>query len=90
MFFSRLLPIADFDIVSYGAGLSQISLRRFAIATFLGMLVPTWVLVTTGSALASGDRGMALVLGIAFALLFVFVPTLVHKYNLWHPTVRKK
>ncbi|UCB49003.1 MAG: VTT domain-containing protein [Deltaproteobacteria bacterium] len=38
MFFSRLLPVVSFDIISYGAGLTKMSLRNFTLATFLGML----------------------------------------------------
>jgi uncharacterized membrane protein YdjX (TVP38/TMEM64 family) len=38
IFLSRLVPVISFDIVSYGAGLTKISVKRFALATFLGML----------------------------------------------------
>jgi uncharacterized membrane protein YdjX (TVP38/TMEM64 family) len=35
---SRLLPFVSFKVVSYGAGLTMISLKAFSLATFLGML----------------------------------------------------
>jgi len=88
VFLSRLLPIADFDIVSYGSGLSQISLKRYAAATFFGMLIPTWLLVTTGSKIVAGDKWI-LLLGFILAVMFLFVPTFIHRFNLWHPSITK-
>jgi len=43
VFLSRLLPVVSFDIVSYGAGFTSMSLRKFTVATFLGMLPLTFV-----------------------------------------------
>jgi uncharacterized membrane protein YdjX (TVP38/TMEM64 family) len=38
VFFSRLLPFFSFDVISYGAGLTKITLKKFALATFFGMV----------------------------------------------------
>ena len=37
VFFSRLLPVISFDVISYGAGLTKMSLKKFIMATFLGL-----------------------------------------------------
>jgi uncharacterized membrane protein YdjX (TVP38/TMEM64 family) len=50
VFASRLMPAVSFDVVSYGAGLTKISLRKFAVATFVGMLPPTLVYVCASHA----------------------------------------
>jgi uncharacterized membrane protein YdjX (TVP38/TMEM64 family) len=38
VFFSRLIPVVSFDVISYGAGLTKMSLKKFSIATALGMI----------------------------------------------------
>ena len=43
VFFSRLLPLVSFDVVSYGAGLTRMRLRNFALATLLGSIPMTFV-----------------------------------------------
>ncbi|MBU6435188.1 MAG: TVP38/TMEM64 family protein, partial [Nitrospirae bacterium] len=48
VFLARLLPVFSFDLVSYGAGLTNMSLRVFAAATLLGMIVPTLALTYAG------------------------------------------
>lgn len=54
IFLSRLLPIVSFDIVSYGTGLSKMSLRAFSVATFVGMIPLTFVYDYFGSVLVVG------------------------------------
>ncbi len=48
IFFSRLLPIFHFDIISYGAGLTGVSLKKFALSTFFGMIPMTFLFVYYG------------------------------------------
>jgi len=43
IFFSRLLPLISFDVVSYGAGLTRMSLRNFILATILGFIPMTFI-----------------------------------------------
>ncbi len=52
---ARLLPVFSFDLVSYGAGLTRISTRGFAVATLLGMIPPTFVFNYFGSGIFSGS-----------------------------------
>jgi uncharacterized membrane protein YdjX (TVP38/TMEM64 family) len=82
VFLSRLLPIVSFDIVSYGAGFTKISLKRFSIATFLGMLPLTFVYNYFGSVLVVG-RGLALILGFIMVLFFLVFPVLIERYDLF-------
>lgn len=80
VFLTRLIPAVSFDVVSYGAGLTKMSLRRFALATFLGMLPLTFAYVSAGRLLiAHGFVSVAVgVLVIAGMLL---LPTVIERFN---------
>ncbi len=73
VFFSRLLPIVSFDVISYGAGLTKMSLRKFALATGLGMIPLTFLYNYSGSVLVFGT-GVTVVLGLLMVALFFLVP----------------
>ncbi len=73
VFISRLLPVISFDVVSYGAGLTRMSLSRFAIATFFGMIPLTFVYNYSGSVLVFG-RWISIPLGIIMVILFFLLP----------------
>lgn len=83
VFLSRLLPIFSFDLVSYGAGLTNLSIRAFAVATLLGMIGPTVLLTYAGTHVVSGE-GLLIVLGFAMVALLLLLPKLVVRY----PTAR--
>ena len=83
VFVSRLLPIFSFDLVSYGAGLTNMSLRAFAVATLLGMIGPTFLLTYAGNQVVSGEW-VLIVLGFAMVALLFLIPKLVVRY----PTAR--
>lgn len=51
VFILRLIPSISFDMVSYGAGLTSMSFRTFAVATFLGILPGTISIVLVGAGL---------------------------------------
>jgi uncharacterized membrane protein YdjX (TVP38/TMEM64 family) len=55
VFVSHLLSIFSFDLVSDGAGPTNMSLRAFAGATLLGMIGPTFLLIYAGSQVVSED-----------------------------------
>ena len=80
VFLSRLLPIFSFDLVSYGAGLTNLSLRAFAVATFLGMMLPTYLLTALGGHLAVGEWPLFL-LGTALVGFLFLVPKLAVRYS---------
>ena len=49
---ARLTPLVSFDLISYLAGLSQISFGRFMLATAIGMLPGTYAWTALGHDLA--------------------------------------
>jgi uncharacterized membrane protein YdjX (TVP38/TMEM64 family) len=79
VFLARLLPIFSFDLVSYGAGLTNMSLQIFAVATLLGMIVPTFALTYAGSTMISGEW-MLVLLGLIMVALLLLIPKLVVRY----------
>lgn len=80
VFLSRLVPVVSFDVVSYGAGLTAMSLWKFALATFLGMLPLTFIYNTFGSVLVIRGWVSAL-LAAAFVALFFVIPWLIERYD---------
>ena len=83
IFLARLVPVFSFDLVSYGAGLTNMSLRAFAVATLLGMIVPTFALTYAGSTVVSGTW-MMILLGLVMVAMLLLIPKLVLRY----PTAR--
>lgn len=83
VFLARLLPVFSFDLVSYGAGLTNMSLRAFALVTFVGMIPATFALTYAGSQVTSGTWLMILS-GLAMVGMMLLLPKLVLRY----PTAR--
>jgi uncharacterized membrane protein YdjX (TVP38/TMEM64 family) len=78
---SRLIPFVSFDVVSYGAGLTAMSVGRFSAATFVGVLPLTFVYVSYGSVLLD-NRVLAWVGGSLMVILFFLVPRWIERNNL--------
>ncbi len=78
VFLARLLPIFSFDLVSYGAGLTNMSIKVFAIATLVGMIPPTFALTYLGSSAVTVEWPMILT-GLLLAGLFLYLPKLILK-----------
>jgi len=89
VFFARLLPMISFGLISYGAGLTQISLRAFALSTLLGM-IPLTFLVTYLGGTFNGFNGMSLILGALFAASFFLIPIWIRRRNPWNLYDRMK
>lgn len=53
IFFMRLIPLFNFDWVSYAAGLTSLSFRRYALASVLGMIPPVLGIMYVGDNLLS-------------------------------------
>ncbi len=81
IFFSRLLPLVSFDVVSYGAGLTRMSLRNFALATLLGSIPMTFIYHSFGSVLAFSST-TALVLGLAIVAVLFALPYLADRWDI--------
>jgi uncharacterized membrane protein YdjX (TVP38/TMEM64 family) len=73
VFLSRLIPVVSFDVISYGAGLTKMSLKKFTVATFFGMIPLTFIYNYSGSVLVFG-RGVTFSLGIIMVALFFIIP----------------
>jgi uncharacterized membrane protein YdjX (TVP38/TMEM64 family) len=82
VFVSRLLPMLSFDLVSYGAGLTGMSLRSFALATFAGTLPLTFAYVSLGSLLRVGPWAAWGLGALAIAVL-LFLPRLIEERDLF-------
>ena len=76
VFVTRLLPGFNFDLVSYAAGLTSMSVAAFLTATFGGMFVPVVVLVTAGTE-AAARPGLALLATAISGITLVLVPALL-------------
>ncbi len=82
VFFSRLIPFVSFDVVSYGAGLTSISLLNFCVASFFGMLPLTFVYNYFGSVLLI-NKGLSTISGLFLVVLFFLIPRWIERYDLF-------
>lgn len=80
VFFARLIPIFSFDVVSYGAGLTKMSLKTFALATVFGMAPPTFAFTYLGSSVFSAQWPL-IVAGMMMVALFLAVPKILMTYR---------
>ena len=78
--FARLIPVFSFDVISYGAGLTNISLRTFALATLVGMTPATFAFTYLGSSVVSAQWPL-IALGVLMAGLFLASPKLLVRYQ---------
>ncbi|MEX1073636.1 MAG: VTT domain-containing protein [Burkholderiales bacterium] len=69
VFASRLLPFISFDLISYAAGLTVLSLWRFALATLAGIVPASFVLAHLGFEMASGETDRFLYTALALGLI---------------------
>ena len=80
MFVSRLVPFMSFDLVSYAAGLSPITLWRFALATLLGLIPMSFALAHFGSEIEDGNYLVTVTAVLVFGLL-TLAPLLLRIYR---------
>jgi len=81
--FARLEPIFSFALVSYGAGLTRMSLRTFALSTLVGMVPGTIILNYYGKSFFSGNIFLQIFLGLFFVILILVIPVWVKRKNPW-------
>jgi uncharacterized membrane protein YdjX (TVP38/TMEM64 family) len=60
VFVSRLIPFLSFDLVSYGAGLTQIKTWRFMLATVMGLVPASFLLAHFGGEMAAANLNDAM------------------------------
>lgn len=80
MFIARFIPIFSFDVVSYGAGLTNMSLKTFALATLFGMAPPTFAFTYLGSSVV-GAQWPLIAGGVVMVALFLAMPKLLTRYR---------
>jgi uncharacterized membrane protein YdjX (TVP38/TMEM64 family) len=80
VFVTHLCPFLPYDLVSYGAGISGMSLPIFAVANLLGIIPNTLTLTYMGSVSTIGFP-VAIGLAIVFLALLVLLPWGVKRYN---------
>jgi len=83
IFASRLLPIVSFKLVSYGAGLTMMSVRAYSLATLAGMLPITFAYNYFGSGILAASRGTVVVLGVLMVAFSFLFPRLIERYDLF-------
>ena len=81
--FARLEPVFSFALVSYGAGLTGMSLRSFALSTLIGMTPGTIILNYYGKSFFSGSILLQVALGLALVVLLFVVPIWIRRKNPW-------
>lgn len=81
--FARLEPIFSFALVSYGAGLTSMSLRSFALSTLIGMTPGTIILNYYGKSFFSGGLLLQIALGLALVVLLFVIPVWIKRKNPW-------
>ena len=82
--FARLEPIFSFALVSYGAGLTRMSLSAFALSTLLGMTPGTILLNYYGRSLFSGvNLPLQICMGLLLVVMLFVVPVWVKRKNPW-------
>lgn len=80
IFVSRLLPVLSFDLISYGAGITGLSLPIYASATLLGMIPSTFFLTYLGSAFTI-EMPLGIALASIFLIALVGLPWGIKRYN---------
>ncbi len=91
MIVARLLPVFSFDIVSYGAGLTNMSLKAFALATFVGMAPPTFAFTYLGSGVVTMQWPFVLAGGL-LVIVFHMLPKWImsHQSSWWVQVIQGK
>jgi uncharacterized membrane protein YdjX (TVP38/TMEM64 family) len=80
LFFSHLLPIVPFDLLSYGAGMIRLSFPLYATTTLLGTIPGTFLLAYLGASFTLSPW-MGGAIAIFCALLVIVVPWKIHRHN---------
>ena len=74
----RLIPLFNFDLISYAAGLSKVKKSHFLIATVIGIIPGTFAYNFLGASTVSDNSGKFILALIIFAVAII-VPVLFRK-----------
>lgn len=72
--------VFTFDVVSYRAGVTNLSLRTFSLATFFGMALPTFAFTYLGNSVISA-QWPSIVAGMMKVALVLAVPKILMDYR---------
>lgn len=81
IFFTRAIPIFNFEIISYAAGLTGISYGWYLLATATGIIIPTLFLTRSGAFIIERNSVFTLTLAIIMVFLMFFIPLFIDHYN---------
>ncbi|WP_227394667.1 TVP38/TMEM64 family protein [Jeotgalibacillus aurantiacus] len=74
----RLVPLFNFDLISYAAGASKIRLLPFTLATLIGIIPGTFAYTFLGFSTGSDSAGTIVLAVSIFAVIFI-IPMLFRK-----------
>jgi uncharacterized membrane protein YdjX (TVP38/TMEM64 family) len=77
----RLIPVINFDVVSYLAAIAKVRFSSFALATLIGIIPGTFAYNFLGSSFVSGNPKI-IALAIAVFIVLTVVPILIR--NRWN------
>lgn len=75
----RFIPVFNFDMISYAAGISKIKLRAFFMGTLLGIIPGTFAYNFLGSSFADEGGIHSILLAIAVFIIILVIPLLIRK-----------
>lgn len=75
IFITRLIPLFQFDIISYGAAITNIRLSKFIIATFFGMMPVTFLMVYSSEIFTKNF------IYTTYILFFIIISYFIFKYR---------
>ena len=78
VFVTRLAPFISFDVISYAAGLTKLTLLRFTLATLMGIIPISFVLAHLGSEVENGEIE-SIVIALLLLGFFTLMPLIIKK-----------
>jgi len=82
--FARLEPVFSFALVSYGAGLTGMSVGVFALSTLVGMTPGTVLLNYYGKSFFTGVAlWQQILLGLALVIVLLVIPVWIRRKSVW-------
>lgn len=78
VFITRLAPFISFDVISYAAGLTKLTLFRFTLATLMGIIPISFILAHLGSEVENGEIE-SIVIALLLLGFFTLMPLIIKK-----------
>jgi len=82
--FTRLIPLFPFNLLNYAFGLTRISFRQYAVATFFCMLPACIAFIVFSSSLLDLVRGkvsLTFIIGLVLVILVSMLPLFYKRYK---------